>query len=184
MAGFLELIDNTLGTHFNTPVYDDEAGRKKMVREIDKAASQHKEGKTKVPNRTWSVGNNKAISYTPRLNGHAILIGDKETNYVPQERFADFLSGFKAAVEKGDFDDQIKAALEQEAASSGQSRSGSTGATRNVSPQSALNIGVAAKRRASPPPSWADIRKSYVDGGADPAMVDAAIEKRKAAEKA
>lgn len=112
MAGFLELIDNTLGTHFNTPVYDKKAGRKKMVREIDKAATQHKEGKTKVPHRAWSVGNNDAISYTPKLNGQAILIGDKETNYVPKDRFAEFLAGFKAAVENGDFDDQIEAALE------------------------------------------------------------------------
>jgi hypothetical protein len=111
MAGFLELIDNTLGTHFNAPVYDPAKGRAKLVKAIDGAATQHGENRTKVPNRAWTVGNNNAIRYKPTLNGHPILIGDKEENYVPSERFGDFLSGFKAAVQAGEFDDQIESAL-------------------------------------------------------------------------
>jgi hypothetical protein len=39
------LVDKTLGTHFNAPVYKAETGRAKLVSVIDKAAEQHKEGK-------------------------------------------------------------------------------------------------------------------------------------------
>ena len=63
MASFLELIDNALGTHFNTPVYKPEDGRKKMVKVIDLAAKQHSEGTTRAPNRSWTAGNNNAISF-------------------------------------------------------------------------------------------------------------------------
>jgi hypothetical protein len=108
---FLELIDNTLGTHFNAPVYDPAKGRAKLVKAIDGAATQHGENRTKVPNRAWTVGNNGAIRYKPTLNGHPIFIGDKEENYVSSDRFPEFLKGFKAAVEAGDFDAQIESAL-------------------------------------------------------------------------
>jgi hypothetical protein len=111
---FLELIDNALGTHFNAPVYDPKAGRKKLVKAIEAAANQHSENRIKVPNRAWAVGSNKAIRYSPTLKGQPILIGDKAENYVPSERFGDFLDGFKTAVEAGDFDDQIEAALSGE----------------------------------------------------------------------
>lgn len=114
MAGFLELIDDTLGTHFHTPVYKPEDGRKKLVKQIDLAAKQHKEGTTRAPNRAWAVGNNSAISYTPKVEGKPVLIAGKETNYVPAERFQDFLAGLKAAVEAGDLDKEIKAALDGE----------------------------------------------------------------------
>ena len=180
---FLNLIDNTLGTDFNKPAYDPAKGRAKMIKVIDKAAEQHREGKT-PPARAWKLGSNGAISFSPKLSGSPVLIRGQETNYVPAERFQDFLSGMKAAVQAGDLDDEIKAALEGETAGTGSAPKGSTGGKRNVSAQSALNIGVAAKRRAANPPSWEEIRNFYVDGGSDPKMVDAAIAKRKEAEKA
>ncbi|KQN09095.1 hypothetical protein [Sphingomonas sp. Leaf28] len=116
MAGFLELIDNTLGTHFHTPVYDPQTGRKKILRVIELASKQHNEGTTRAPNRSWAAGNNEGISFSPKIDGKPVLIGGKETNFVHKSRFQDFLKGLKAAVEKGDLDKEIKAALDGDAA--------------------------------------------------------------------
>jgi len=116
MAGFLEFIDNTLGTHFNTPVYDPKKGRERLIKAIDTAAKQHADGNTKGPGRSWKVGNNDAISFSPKLNGNPVLIGGAETNYVSAARFQDFLKQLKVAVEAGELDKPIKAALEGEGA--------------------------------------------------------------------
>ncbi|WCP72200.1 hypothetical protein [Sphingomonas hankookensis] len=187
MAGFLELIDNTLGTNFNTPVYDPKVGRKKLVKAIDTAAKQHSDNVTRAPNRAWKTGGNNAISFTPKIDGKPVKIAGQTTNYVPAERFQDFLSGLKAAVEAGDLDKEIKAALDSDGtpkASAPRSAAAGAGSTREVGEQSKLNIGVAAKRRAANPPSFDDIRAYYIETGADSAKVDAAIAKRKAAEAA
>ncbi|WP_343545697.1 hypothetical protein [Sphingomonas paucimobilis] len=112
MASFLELIDNALGTHFNTPVYKPEDGRKKMVKVIDLAAKQHSEGTTRAPNRSWTAGNNNAISFSPKIDGKPVKIGGKETNFVAADHFQDFLSGMRAAVEAGELDKEIKAAID------------------------------------------------------------------------
>ncbi len=109
------LIDKTLGTHFDAPVYDPAKGRAKLVKVIDKAAEQHKEGKT-PPTRSWKLGSNKAISFAPTLNGNPLLLQGEPVSYVPAERFQDFLSGLKAAVQAGDLDDEIKAAIEESSA--------------------------------------------------------------------
>ena len=125
MASFLELIDNALGTHFATPVYDPAKGREKMVKVINKAAEQHKNGQTPAT-RSWKLGNNNAIRFEPKLNGQPVLIGGEATNFVHADRFQTFLSGLKAAVEKGDLDSEIKAALE-DTNKSGTTRKRSTG---------------------------------------------------------
>ncbi len=126
------LIDKTLGTHFNAPVYDPAKGRDKLVKVIDKAAEQHKEGKT-PPTRSWKLGSNRAISFAPVLNGNPVLLQGEAVSYVPAERFQDFLSGLKAAVQAGDLDDEIKAALDGESSSGtrgGKPRAAATGPSR------------------------------------------------------
>lgn len=130
MAGFLDLIDNTLGTHFNTPVYKPEDGRKKLIRVIDLAAKQHKDGITRAPNRSWAAGNNKAISFSPKIDGKPVRLEGKETNYLPAEHFQEFLQAFKEAVENGDFDKEIKAAID--APKPEGAAAGSSGGTGNV----------------------------------------------------
>lgn len=113
MASFLELIDNALGTHFATPVYDPAKGREKMVKVISKAAEQHKNGQTPAT-RSWKLGNNNAIRFSPKISGASVLIAGEADNYVQAERFQDFLAALKAAVEAGDLDQEIKAALDGE----------------------------------------------------------------------
>ncbi len=130
MAGFLELIDNTLGTHFDTPVYKPETGRKKFIKQIELTEGQHKAGTTNAPKRQWAIGNNDAVRYTPKIDGKPVLIGGKESNHVPNERFPDFLAGLKAEVEAGGLDKEIKAALDGEAAPTASRSAGSSSGTR------------------------------------------------------
>lgn len=113
MVSFLELIDDTLGINFHAPVYDPKKGQEKLVKVIDKAAEQHREGKT-PPLRSWKLGNNNAISFAPKLNGNPVLIAGRETIYTPAEQFQEFLERLKAAVQKGELDKEIKAALDGE----------------------------------------------------------------------
>ncbi len=108
---WLQLIDDTLGTHFNAPVYDPQKGRNKLLKVIDTAAEQHREGKTPAL-RSWKLGNNGAISFSPKVANTPVLIRGKETSYVPAERFQDFLAGMRKSVEAGDLDKEIKAALD------------------------------------------------------------------------
>lgn len=183
MASWLSLIDDALGTHFDAPVYDPKKGRKKLVGVIDKAAEQHKSGQT-PPTRSWKTGNNNAVRFSPKLNGNPVLIQGKADLYVPAEHFQAFLADLKKDVEAGKLDAEIENALEGTGTASKPASSSGTRAARNVSTQSALNIAVAAKRRGANPPSFDAIRKLYVGQGSDPAEVDAAIEKRKKAEKA
>lgn len=185
MGGFLELIDNTLGTHFNAPVYKAEDGRKKLVKQIDLAAKQHKEGTTRAPNRAWSLGNNNAISYSPKVDGEPVLIAGKEINYVPAERFQDFLSALKAAVEAGDLDKEIKAAIESKDTNKlGVSRStGSSSGTRGArSPLS--NVRSSIGRSLSNGKSLAEAEASVrAKGTYDSALIDQVVAEERAKQK-
>lgn len=181
---FLELIDNTLGTHFHAPVYDPAKGREKLVKVIDGAATQHKEGRTKVPNRAWTVGNNNAIAFAPKLSGNPVLIGGKETNYVPAEKFTDFLAKLKTAVEKGELDKEIKAALDGDVKRSTVGPTTSKGGMRNYSEESLLNIKVGGYRRGANPKPWGEIKSMLTQEGYPAEKVDAAIKAKQAKEKA
>lgn len=105
-------IDKALGKDFDAPQYDPKKGRDKLVKAIDAAASQHTEGKTRVPNRSWNTGANNAIRFVPKLNGNDILLDDGHAVYMPAEHFQTFLSELKASVQAGELDKEIKAALD------------------------------------------------------------------------
>lgn len=178
MGGFLELIDNTLGTNFNAPVYDPKAGRKKLVKAIDTAAKQHSEGTTRAPNRAWTAGTNNAISFTPKIDGKPVKIAGQTTNYVPAERFQDFLSGLKAAVEAGDLDKEIKAALDSEEtnkigiARKPATSKGSRDALSNV--RSSIGRSMGSGKTLAEAEAIARAKGKY-----DPAHIDAVVAERK-----
>lgn len=182
MAGFLELIDNTLGTHFNAPVYKPEDGRKKLIRVIDKAAEQHSQGKT-PPTRSWKAGTNNAISFSPKIDGKPVKVGGTETNYVPAERFQDFLSGMKAAVAAGELDKEIKAALESTPAAGAPEASTKptrTGARAARSP--IANLRTSVSRSANNGKSLKEIEAVLkASGKYDAADIDAVIAEKRAA---
>ncbi|SEM41079.1 hypothetical protein SAMN05192583_0094 [Sphingomonas gellani] len=111
---WLSLIDKKLGTNFDAPQYDPKKGRAKLVKQIETAASQHSEGKT-PPSRSWKAGGTEAdpaVRYSAKVDGKPVLLDGDATVYVPASRFQDFLKHLKTAVEAGELDKEIKAALD------------------------------------------------------------------------
>jgi hypothetical protein len=157
---WLQLIDDTLGTHFNAPVYDPAKGRAKLLKVIDTAAEQHREGKTpKV--RSWKTGNNGAISFSPKIANKPVLIRDKATSYVAAEKFQDFLAGMRKSVEAGDLDKEIKAALDDKG-------TGSLGGGKKTSTPRGQGLG--NKARPDDAEWMAKFREKV--GEPDPSIVD------------
>lgn len=132
------LIDKTLGTDFDKPRYDPTKGRKKLVKVIDTAAQQHREGST-PPTRSWKAGgteNNPSIRFAAKVDGKPVLLdGDKEV-FIPASRFQDFLKNLKTAVEAGELDKEIRATLESK---------GNPTAPRTSTPRARTGLGSKAQ---------------------------------------
>lgn len=107
LADALKLVDDTLGTTFAKPAFDAEKARRPLIRGIEKTKTQFTEGKTKAPRRWWDVSNN-VVAFSPTLEGQPLQINGKDILYIPTERFVEFLDTVRAAVEAGEFDDELK----------------------------------------------------------------------------
>lgn len=102
-------IDNTgLAEVFNKPAYDADKARKPLLKGIDNAKKQFENGSTKAPHRWWSVSNG-VVALTVKVGGDTFDINGVATNHMPQERFVEFLTKFRTAVEAGEFDEELKA---------------------------------------------------------------------------
>ncbi|MEC3910085.1 hypothetical protein U5A82_06225 [Sphingobium sp. CR2-8] len=100
-------IDNKLEEVFHRPAWNAEAARKPLLKGIDNAKRQFETGQTKAPNRWWKVSNG-VVALTVKVAGDTFDINGVATNHMPEDRFVEFLDKFKAAVEAGDFDDELK----------------------------------------------------------------------------
>lgn len=113
MASWLDLTDPSLEKGFNAPVYRPEPGRAQVVAMIDKAITQYQANPdSKAPNRVWKKGTNGGVSFAPKIKGKELILGGKETHYIPADKFVDALKQLKAAVEGKEYDADIKAALD------------------------------------------------------------------------
>lgn len=103
----LGFIDNKLEEVFHRPAWSAEAARKPLLKGIDNAKRQFENGQTKAPNRWWKVSNG-VVALTVKVGGDTFDINGVATNHMPEERFVEFLGKFKAVVEAGDFDEELK----------------------------------------------------------------------------
>jgi hypothetical protein len=179
---------------FYVKPFDAAAARQKMIERINRTVKQLN-GERVAPKggKDFQTLENNGVIYKPTLNDHPIEFaetGDEDGFHTTREKLLDMLPHLIAHIEDGALDDQLKAALTSKSTpvpspATGNAQSGSNkagGATRNVSEQSKLNIGVAGKRRGKDPASFDDIREFYIQKGHDSAKVDAAIALRKTAE--
>lgn len=105
---FSTFFDNVgLADVFNRPAHDPVKARKPLLKGIETAKTQFEEGKTKGPNRWWSVSNG-VVALTVKVSGVTFDINGVATNHMPAERFPEFLAKFKAAVEAGEFDEELE----------------------------------------------------------------------------
>ena len=151
LAGFIDNIG--LKEVFETKPRDPVKARQTLLRGIDKTREQISEGKTKVPHRWWSASNN-VVAFSPKLSGVPLVINGQTTNHIPAERINDFLDAFKAAVEAGEFDDEIEQ-IEKGGDNAGQSVA--------VRPRKARGTGKAKYPADHPantdPEAWANMTK-------------------------
>ncbi|MEG3166586.1 hypothetical protein U1737_00075 [Sphingomonas sp. LB3N6] len=65
-----------------------------------------------VHSGTWFVRDGEHVAFTPTTrNGATLTIGGQTTNFIPANRFADYLVNMRAAIEAGEFDREIAGAL-------------------------------------------------------------------------
>jgi hypothetical protein len=68
----------------------------------------------------WFARDGEYVAFSPvTRNGAPLTIGGLTTNIVPADRFADYLQAMREAIERGEFDDEIAAALHGSANVSG-----------------------------------------------------------------
>jgi hypothetical protein len=71
----------------------------------------------------WFARDGDHVAFSPvTRNGAPLTIGGLTTNFVPADRFADYLQAMRDAIERGEFDDEIAAALHGSANVSGIAR--------------------------------------------------------------
>ena len=65
-----------------------------------------------VRSGNWFVCDGDHVAFTPTTrNGAALTIGGQTTNFIPADRFADYLVNVRDGIERGDFDNEISNAL-------------------------------------------------------------------------
>ena len=102
------LIDNVgLSEVFSRKHPDPKMLRAPLLKGIDTARRQFESGVTKAPNRWWKVSNG-VVALTVKVAGDTFDINGVATNHMPEDRFVEFLDAFKAAVEAGEFDEELK----------------------------------------------------------------------------
>ncbi|RZL28275.1 MAG: hypothetical protein EOP64_05015 [Sphingomonas sp.] len=65
-----------------------------------------------VHSGTWFVRDGEYVAFTPTTrNGATLTIGGQTTNFIPTDRFADYLVNMRSAIKAGEFDREIEGAL-------------------------------------------------------------------------
>ena len=65
-----------------------------------------------VRSGTWFVRDGEHVAFTPTTrNGATLTIGGQTTNFIPADRFANYLVNMRSAIEAGEFDREIAGAL-------------------------------------------------------------------------
>jgi hypothetical protein len=104
----LGFIDNvSLPAIFSRKVENLKELRQPLLKGISNAKRQFENGQTRAPHRWWKLSND-VIALTVKVSGNVFTINGVETNHIPSDRFADFLDRFTAAVDAGDFDDELR----------------------------------------------------------------------------
>ena len=104
----LGFIDNvSLPAIFSRKAENLEELRRPLLKGISNAKRQFEDGQTRAPHRWWKV-NNDVVALTVKVGGNIFSINNADTNHIPSGRFADFLDKFTAAVDAGEFDDELR----------------------------------------------------------------------------
>ena len=107
LKDLIGFIDDTLANVFHAKAPDPAKLRAPVLKAIARTRTQFLQTEP-VKGARWFQVNNNVVAFTPRLRGGAPLpINGQTTVFIPSERFPEFLDRLTAAVEAGEFDDEI-----------------------------------------------------------------------------
>jgi hypothetical protein len=92
---------------FHARPFDASKGRNRLLKGIEAAREQSANGRATIRNRWWSVSND-IVAFSPQLGHTPLIINGKSTNYIPLDRFGEFLDAFRSEVLAGEFDAMIE----------------------------------------------------------------------------
>lgn len=120
-------IDNSLRAQFHAKPFDPSKGRSQLLAGIKRTMDQlNSKTPVKAPNK-WFKANGDLVELTVKLGNVVIPVEGEESNIVPRSQVVGLLTDLGRAVEAGDFDADIKAALSSPAKPAG-TRLSSSGA--------------------------------------------------------
>ncbi len=101
------MFNDKLEEVFHRPAWDANAARKPLLKGIKTAREQFEAGRTKAPNRWWTVSND-VVALEVKVGGKTFDLNGKKVNHLPSDSFVPFLDKFKEKVEAGEFDEELK----------------------------------------------------------------------------
>ena len=114
LSDILALVDDKLSKVFEKVSYDPTKDRAKFAKRIDATKDKFLATETVRGAKDFSVANG-VVRYAPTLSGNPVAIGGKAPPlHIPSERFSDFLTKLKAAVEAGELDTELETAASGE----------------------------------------------------------------------
>lgn len=105
------LIDPKLKETFDTRPYDPAKDRAWVVARLEATKTQFNATESgRGGGRKMWVLSNGVVAFSPvRADKQPLVVNGQTTNYIPSERFIDFIDAMIAAVNGGDFDKELKA---------------------------------------------------------------------------
>lgn len=172
LADLFKLHDPALVETFKKKPYEASKDRKAFIKSLEAITDQMEKGRTKVPNRMWSIAN-EIVELKPNYKGRPISIMGEDTFYIPQNHIEEAIETIKKAVEAGELDDALQG-------SEGQGGSPAVASkpkgSRKSTPQGSLNIRVGGFRRNKKNPMSDDqIRKVLTEEGISAEMIEIAL---------
>lgn len=170
-----KLHDASLASTFSQKPYDPTKDRAALVKALDAAIEQFNNGRTKVPNRMWSVSNG-VVEFKPKFKGKPIALSGTDTFYVPQERFEEAVGVVRKAVEFGELDEVFQSGGDKTAPATAQS--GVPKAARAYDNVTKASFKINGMSRGANPKSEKEIRAELLKEGFTKEDIDAAYKRR------
>ncbi len=103
------LIDPSLKETFDKKPYDPSKDRAWLVSRLDTTKTQFTATESgRGGGAKWWKLSNGVVAFSPvRRDGAGLVINGQTTNFIPCERFLDFIANMREAVEAGEFDGEL-----------------------------------------------------------------------------
>lgn len=107
---FIESVTAGLQSFVATGAGDIESARADVLQDLH--LTEQAWAADGVRSGNWFVRDGDHVAFTPTTrNGAPLTIGGQTTNFIPADRFADYLVNVRGGIERRDFDNEISNAL-------------------------------------------------------------------------